>query len=195
MKQAKKSMRGAGVPFAECEAILGEIGAQYDRVQTITIHEPDVSTEKFEDVRKVGPYHLGNIWIEEAKCSGRLQRRLDDVFEYFRMGVDPSVAKSGLTANGLGTPKADPFAELRRFARDDLKGQERAVIDAVCEAGGELPIAELAIVAGVNWDDPQQGFKAAQRRLNPKLKKRLFRIRRRNNAAILIPIPLASKRS
>jgi len=82
----------------------------------------------------------------------------------------------------------DPFADLRRFARAQLKGQERAVIEALCDAGGELPIADLAVKDGVGWDDEFQGFKDAQRRLNPKLKPEGWRLERRNNAGFLVTL-------
>jgi hypothetical protein len=84
-----------------------------------------------------------------------------------------------------GEKPADPFAELRVFARTKLKGQERAVIEALCDAGGELPIADLAILDGVGWDDEFDGFKNAQKRLNPKLKRICWRLSRQNNAATL----------
>jgi hypothetical protein len=84
-----------------------------------------------------------------------------------------------------GTPP-DPHAELRNFASKELKGKERAVIEALCDSKGDLPIADLAVKEGVDWDDPFQGFKDAQRRLNPKLKKLGCQLRRRNNAAILV---------
>jgi hypothetical protein len=85
-------------------------------------------------------------------------------------------------------PPDDPYADLRDFARSRLKGQERAVIEALCDAGGELPIADLAVVDGVGWDDPFQGFKDAQRRLNPKLKPEGWRLERRNNAGFLVTL-------
>jgi hypothetical protein len=82
----------------------------------------------------------------------------------------------------------DPFADLRQFARAKLKGQERAVIEALCDAGGELPIAELAVLDGVGWDDPFNGFRNAQQRLNPKLKPLRWTLARQNNAAKFNPM-------
>jgi hypothetical protein len=69
-----------------------------------------------------------------------------------------------------------------------LKGQERAVIEALCDAGGGLPIADLAVADGVGWYDPFQGFKDAQRRLNPKLRPEGWRLERRNNAGFLVTL-------
>jgi hypothetical protein len=83
---------------------------------------------------------------------------------------------------------SDAFADLLEFARTKLKGQERAVIEALCDAGGELPIADLAVLDGIGWDDPFQGFKDAQRRLNPKLKPEGWRLQRRNNSGFLVTL-------
>jgi hypothetical protein len=103
--------------------------------------------------------------------------------------IKSHAAPPAATQQGEGeNPKTpdDPYADLRDFARSKLKGQERAVIEALCDAGGELPIADLAVVDGVGWDDPFQGFKGAQRRLNPKLKPKGWRLERRNNAGFLV---------
>jgi hypothetical protein len=98
---------------------------------------------------------------------------------------------TALPAEGQGRQKPradDPFADLRRFARARLKGQERAVIEALCDAGGELPIADLAVLDGVSWDDPFNGFRNAQQRLNPKLKPLRWTLVRQSNAAKLSPM-------
>jgi hypothetical protein len=86
-----------------------------------------------------------------------------------------------------GKPPADPYADVRQFARTSLKGQERAVVEALCHAGGELPIADLTVREGICWNDAFQGFKDVQRRLNPKLKKLRppWRLHRHHNAAFL----------
>lgn len=83
---------------------------------------------------------------------------------------------------------ADPYVDLRRFARDKLKGQERAVIEALCEAGGEITIANLAISHGVDWNDPMQGFKDVQRRLKKKLKSEGWQLQRQDNSGRLVNI-------
>lgn len=87
-----------------------------------------------------------------------------------------------------GPPKPDVHADLRQFARARLKGQERAVIEALCDTGGELPIADLVVKDGVSWDEPFQGFRNAQQRLNPKLKSLGWTLARQNNAAKLNPM-------
>ena len=84
---------------------------------------------------------------------------------------------------------SDRFAELRQFACNDLKGQERAVIEALCDAGGELPIADLAVKPGVGWEDAYKGFESVQRRLSPKIKKQRWKLTRQNNTATLKEFP------
>jgi len=90
--------------------------------------------------------------------------------------------------SGEGEKPDDPFAELRAFARAKLKGQERAVIEALCDAGGELPIADLAILDGIGWDDPLNGFRNAQQRLKRKLKRLKWTLSRQAGAAKLNPM-------
>jgi hypothetical protein len=84
-----------------------------------------------------------------------------------------------------GKLAADPYADLRQFARDELKGQERAVIEALCDAGGTLRLADLAVKSGVNWTDAKEGFKNARDRLNGKLKNQGWVISRYDNQAKL----------
>jgi hypothetical protein len=81
---------------------------------------------------------------------------------------------------------ADRYADIRQFARSNLKGQERAVVEALCDARGELPIPDLAVKDGVGWGDPFQGFKDVKRRLAPKLKRRGLRLERHDNSARLV---------
>jgi hypothetical protein len=105
---------------------------------------------------------------------------LADIIESASVTSSPPIDDS----NGEGKP-ADSYRELRRYAREELKGQERSVIEELCNSNGVLPIADLALKPGVGWNDPEQGFKDVQRRLNPKLKKQKWRLFRRNNAANL----------
>ncbi len=82
---------------------------------------------------------------------------------------------------------AKPFDTLRSFAAARLKGQERAVIEALCDANGELPIADLAVKEGVDWTDSIQGFKNSRNRLTPKLRKQGWRLRQQNlNAKLMV---------
>jgi hypothetical protein len=109
--------------------------------------------------------------------------RLRSYAERMMPGNPPPPAATG--GGERGTPPADPFAALRQFARGELRGQERAVIEALCDAGGELPIADLAAKDGVDWNNEFQGFKDVQRRLKPKLEKIGWALERHDNAGLL----------
>jgi hypothetical protein len=88
---------------------------------------------------------------------------------------------------------ADRWKALRDFAGCELKGQERAVIEALCDADGQLKTADLGVKGGVNWSDAKKQFKDAQRRLNPKLKALGWRLIRNNNAAVLTALKKRSE--
>lgn len=75
------------------------------------------------------------------------------------------------TKSGEGEPPTDPYEDLRKLAHDNMKGIQRAVIKALCEAGGELSIAELSIQDGIEWLDATEGFRNAKREILKKLKK------------------------
>jgi hypothetical protein len=111
--------------------------------------------------------------------------------------ITPTTPKKAIAEKpgGSGFPQEDTsptdppneFADLLTFARDKpLIGKELAVIEALCRSKGTLPIADLAIKKGVNWEDPKQGFKDVQRRLKPKLKRLGWDLVRQSNAANLI---------
>lgn len=63
------------------------------------------------------------------------------------------------------------------------------MITSLCDVGGELPIADLAIDPSINWSDPFKGFESTQRRLNRKIAKHGWRLTRHGNAARLVNIP------
>jgi hypothetical protein len=94
--------------------------------------------------------------------------------------------EGGSTAANPGP--ADKWQRLRDFAGSELRGMERAVVEALCDAGGELRLEELAFCRGVNWRDLfRQKFKNVQHRLNrkPKFVQCGFALVRRDNRAIL----------
>lgn len=95
-----------------------------------------------------------------------------------------SGANKDIDETPAGGKPTDAFAALREFARSKLKGKERAVIEALCESNG-MRFPDLAIKDGVGWIDPDQGFKDAQKRLNPKLRKQGWRLSSVNKAATL----------
>lgn len=119
--------------------------------------------------------NVGN-WTEGAKAFAA-------AFTELVKTLRPTTDTPPSLGNEEGT-QADPFAELRRFAADRLKGQERATIEALCDAGGALPLGDLAIAAG--WNHPQKSFESVQRRLNQKLRRHKYRISRHDNAARLV---------
>jgi hypothetical protein len=69
-----------------------------------------------------------------------------------------------------------PYDLLMHFARTELVGKERAVIEALCEAGGRILKSSLGVKQGVDWDDADEGFRNAQRRLNPKIQPLGYRL-------------------
>jgi hypothetical protein len=104
------------------------------------------------------------------------------VAEYFRTVKDS-------TGQGEGSPPpAGPYADLRQLASDQLKGQERAVVEALCDAGGKLLLTALAFKKGVGWEDPPCGFSNVQRRLKPKLKRAGWAVERCDNSAHLVKL-------
>ena len=105
----------------------------------------------------------------------------------------PAVPTNNTKQGEEENPPADTYADLRQFARA-LKGQERAVIEALCDAGGELPLGDLAVKDGVDWEDPKGQFKNAQDRLNDKLPAQGWRLIRHNNTAKLISVEARKRR-
>ena len=101
---------------------------------------------------------------------------------------EPDAEKTSITpARSIAV--IDPFAELRTYAHSDLIGKERAVTEALCDADGKLPIVDLAVMKGVDWDDHIKGFETVQRGLNRKLKPFGWRLIRKNNSACLKALP------
>lgn len=67
-----------------------------------------------------------------------------------------------------GKPPTYQFSELRNIVRDQLKGQERAVMDGLCDAGGEKSLADIKMLCG--WLDPIEScWNSLRLRLNKKL--------------------------
>ncbi len=96
-----------------------------------------------------------------------------------------NVSAADASGGGEGETPADQFGELRKFARDKLRKIEQAVVLALCDSEGSLPLADLAMKPNVEWDDAKSGFKNVQDRLNPKLKPLHWRLIRENNVARL----------
>lgn len=123
---------------------------------------------------------------DERATKGLNEHKLNRTIQYLEAWLH-APANPKVESRQLPLPP-DPFADLRQFAREELRGQQRAVVLALCDAKGELLIADLALKEDVGWEDPIDGFKGVQRNLNPKLKKRKpsrWRLERHNNAARL----------
>ncbi len=108
----------------------------------------------------------------------------------------PRVAPSAATRPPADPPappdpevSPQPLTVLRQWAGDNLIKAERAVIEALCDAGGEERIDVLGMMPGIQWDDATEGFKSARRRLDPKLQRINWRIFRHDNAAKLMNVP------
>jgi hypothetical protein len=140
------------------------------------VNESGFSAERWELVRQLSP------------LVNELQRTLRAEFVSQLVVADTQLGTEVQRSEGEELAASCAFADLLEFARTRLKGQERAVIEALCDAGGELPIADLAVLGGIGWDDPFQGFKDAQRRLNLKLKPEGWRLQRRNNSGFLVTL-------
>jgi len=83
-----------------------------------------------------------------------------------------------------GKPPADPFADLRNYARTKLKGQERAVVEALCDAGGELPLADVKTLC--DWQDPiESAWNSLRMRLNHKLESHGWKLKTQGRTARL----------
>jgi len=82
----------------------------------------------------------------------------------------------------------ESLSTLKAWAATELKGKQRQVIEIVAQAGGEKPIADIALSPGVDWETPFDGaFSGLQKAVNPKLKKHrpAYRLERRDGCAHL----------
>src|SRR5262249_11061056 len=86
---------------------------------------------------------------------------------------------------------AKEFEDLIPFARDNLKGIERRIIELLCERRGECKLSDLAGDAGIGWNAPyDDAWNSARKRINRKLKRDglSWRLSRSDNAARLTRI-------
>lgn len=69
---------------------------------------------------------------------------------------------------GETPPAKDDYAKLRKFAGDNLRGLGRAVIEALCNAGGELPLADIKALC--KWPGSiDDSWNSLRKRLNKKI--------------------------
>lgn len=86
-------------------------------------------------------------------------------------------------------PPLSPYAELRKWAGKELKGKQRAAIEAVCDSHGQMPIADLGASRGVDWSDAKKGFDNLKYQLSKELKSLGWKLYRHDNEARLELIP------
>ena len=92
----------------------------------------------------------------------------------------------GILTGGSPPADPDPFADVRAFANDELTGKERRVVLALADAGGVLPLSELAVADGVDWNWPAvNAWNSLRHRVNAKLDGAGWVLGRRDNAARL----------
>jgi hypothetical protein len=80
------------------------------------------------------------------------------------------------------------WAELLRWAQEQLSGKERRVLELLCCHDGEVPLEDLATDPRIGWEDPLSGgWNQLRLRVNEKLKRaRLpWKLERRDNRARL----------
>ena len=108
------------------------------------------------------------------------------------MGSDSKRAAdtaAGWSAGPEAAP-ADPFASLRRLASDlRLKDKALEVVFWLCDAGGRVPVADLALA--FDWDVPEDNWNSLRTRLNRKLRGYGRVLTTHNSQAVASQVPPA----
>ena len=81
----------------------------------------------------------------------------------------------------------DQFAEPRRLAKD-MGPISRKIVEAICERGGSIPLAELADVLDWNGASKDATFQGRKTAINKKLKGTPWKLERQSNEARLARI-------
>jgi hypothetical protein len=87
------------------------------------------------------------------------------------------------------TPENDPLDALREAVKSlRLKGNEAAIVQAICDAGGPVPLTRLA--AKCKWMEPlETQWNPARYRLNRKLNPRGWNLTTLGRAAVAEQVP------
>jgi hypothetical protein len=97
----------------------------------------------------------------------------------------PTATPTPPTALTSATP--DPFAALRQFAHDHLKGQQRRVLTALCDSDGVLGLEMVQTICG--WLPPiESSWNSLRSALNQKLRSHGWQIRTFDRTARLVSI-------
>jgi hypothetical protein len=84
------------------------------------------------------------------------------------------------------------FYDLRDFARSDLKGKQRRIVELLCDNDGEVPLAILASDPAIRWKKPwDNSYGKAQGQIRLKLRAANIRfyLSRVDNSATLRTLP------
>ena len=102
--------------------------------------------------------------------------------------IEAEIGKSDSQKPKEKTQTADRFAELRQFSNNKLKGQQLTVIDALCKARGELPLANIKILC--DWQGPiDDSWNSLRKRLREKIKPLGWNVKTHDRKARLEQFP------
>jgi hypothetical protein len=140
------------------------------------------------DSLQIGGHHVAEGMAFAEALTGVSQWLVEADAKLKSDAATASPVAKGVSKIEPVTPLVDAYTELRQFADDELPTLQRAVVMALCDAKGRLPLEDLALCKGVDWDDAVAGWKNVKRKLDPKLNKRKFKLYRKRNCAFLRPI-------
>jgi len=103
----------------------------------------------------------------------------------FRVLDTPAPAPPPTPTPAPTSATPDPFAALRRFAHDHLKGQQRRVLEALCASDGVLGLEMVQTIC--DWEDPiESSWNSLRCALNQKLRPLGWQIRTFDRTARLV---------
>lgn len=81
----------------------------------------------------------------------------------------------------------DSFGEVAAFARAKLRGKSARIITLVIQAGGSIPITDLAVDIEIDWNasEHENEWNSAKNRINQQLKAIDWRLAQRDHQAVL----------
>jgi hypothetical protein len=134
------------------------------------------------DLSKAQRMQLGASTKEAITACRRWSNALRDEIERDKRALQATTAALAKLCEENGTPPAGSLPALRQLAAKKLKGDERLIVERVCDGNGVCPLKELAMC--IPWNSPYDGaFNSARQRINAKLKKDGWQIYRRDGAA------------
>jgi hypothetical protein len=167
-----------------------------------------ITTARFEDVaqhavvmamaqyRGRKPIDRRKAWTPERPVTGpatkreaatELRSRVEDFLAL--QGEDLAKLVANASDDAYGSAQAT-YRELLQFAKDNMKGGERRIVELVCQNSGECLLANLAADSQIQWSTPyDDAFNSARTRINDKLNAGSipWRLVRKHNKATLRP--------